>query len=464
MDWPSGVDYNEAIQHPARAFRDERLQAGAAETTRLGVPRVRSGPFGNVYCLRGDGWVKAVRVFLFPHLERELRYRAIAEHLSVGRPRSFVGFEYQVEGIRVGGTWYPILVMDWAHGATLDVWLEERLRGCDVVAVGQLADAWIELVADLKTHRVAHGDLQHGNVLVGPSGSLTLVDYDGVCVPALVGRASQENGLPAYQHPGRKGRPLSLDLDDFSAWIIATSLRALAADPGLWTPFVAARGQNHLLFSEDDLQRPNESSVWDALNASPDVVVREWSRLLRFCLDEGFDRVPAFPPDSLSRRAVDFEPAGGTPHSATPLQSDRPKVFISHSTYDRDFVEREIIPTLGAYGIDVWYSRDDIQTAARWERAILQGLKACDWFMIVMSRRAAQSEWVCDEVSWAMDNRPGRIVPILLEDCDVRDFHIRMARIQHVDYRNDRQSARQRLLAVWRRKPSAGDPRNRPIS
>jgi serine/threonine protein kinase len=153
------------------------------------------------------------------------------------------------------------------------------------------------------------------------------------------------------------------------------------------------------------------------------------------------------PGDPIPRPAGTGPRPPGTPGSPF-VQT---KVFVSHSTSDRDFIEREIIPVLTAHGINTWYSKDDIQPAAPWERAIQQGLIACESFMIVMSQNSAQSDNVRDEVSWAIDNRPGKIIPVLLQDCNARDFHIRMARIQHVDYRTDWPAARQRLLAVWGR-------------
>jgi hypothetical protein len=55
-----------------------------------------------------------------------------------------------------------------------------------------------------------------------------------------------------------------------------------------------------------------------------------------------------------------------------------PKVFISHSASDRDFIEREIIATLRSSGINTWYSEDNIKTADEWERNIKEGLRGCD--------------------------------------------------------------------------------------
>ncbi len=124
------------------------------------------------------------------------------------------------------------------------------------------------------------------------------------------------------------------------------------------------------------------------------------------------------------------------------------KVFVSHATADRDFVRKEILGLLRAIGLSPWYSEDDITTASHWERAILHGLEKSDWFVIVLSSRSAQSEWVKDELNWAIDHRPGRIVPILIEECDLNAFHLRLSRIQHIDFRRDERAGREGLIKV----------------
>lgn len=126
-----------------------------------------------------------------------------------------------------------------------------------------------------------------------------------------------------------------------------------------------------------------------------------------------------------------------------------PKVFVSHSAQDRAFVESEIVHLLQRNGIETWYSRDDIQTASIWEKDIRQGLDSCDWFLIVLSPRSAVSEWVKAELHWAMENRSNCIVPILMERCNPTDFHLMMGRIQHIDFQEDIEQARQGLLKVW---------------
>jgi formylglycine-generating enzyme required for sulfatase activity len=126
-----------------------------------------------------------------------------------------------------------------------------------------------------------------------------------------------------------------------------------------------------------------------------------------------------------------------------------PRVFICHATLDRDFVEREVVGLLNQHGLETWYSKDNIQTAEEWERSILKGLKACDWFLIVLSTHSQVSEWVKDELNWAIKNRRDRIVPVLIEACDSSEFHLRLDRIQFADFRVDPEEGRRRLLACW---------------
>jgi formylglycine-generating enzyme required for sulfatase activity len=133
------------------------------------------------------------------------------------------------------------------------------------------------------------------------------------------------------------------------------------------------------------------------------------------------------------------------------------QVFISHCTPDRAFVETEILPVLQAHGIKSWYARDDILGAEEWEESIKSGLESCEWFLVVMSPRAAASRWVRAEVRWAFRNRSGKILPVLHEPCDPEDFHLMMPDVQHIDFAADARAARARLGEVCARiSPPAG--------
>src|SRR5438309_455913 len=109
-------------------------------------------------------------------------------------------------------------------------------------------------------------------------------------------------------------------------------------------------------------------------------------------------------------------------------------VFISHSSKDRDFIERELIPFLKDRGVEAWYSREAIATSADWERSIREALNLCDWLLVVLTPNSIQSEWVQCEVHWAFEHKKNRVIPLMLSSCDPARLHIKLAKIQYLDY------------------------------
>ena len=270
MPWPTPQDYNEAIQNPQQCFADSELRSGSPQLSPLGLPRPITGNFASVYrvhCAKRD-W--AVRCFWREFSDLQTRYSAISAHLAASRLPYTVGFEYLPRGISVKGEWYPILKMEWVEGELLDTFVEKHLAEATTLRV--LADSWRQMCAALDRAAVAHGDLQHGNVLVS-NGRLILVDYDGMYVPALSGRGSHETGHPHYQHPKRSGSHFGKYLDRFSEWSINTSLLALAGKPDLWKQLNG--GDECLLLRKTDYDDPASSAAFLALKQHSDPSVRD---------------------------------------------------------------------------------------------------------------------------------------------------------------------------------------------
>lgn len=138
-----------------------------------------------------------------------------------------------------------------------------------------------------------------------------------------------------------------------------------------------------------------------------------------------------------------------------------PRVFISHSSHDRNIVERDIIAPLHNHGIKTWYSRDAIQTAGEWKRKITEGLERCEWFVVVLSSHSVKSKWVEIEVEWALTNREGKVIPILIEDCDPRALDPRLPSIHYEDFRENPEDAQKRVIITVStgRKPSEAPPK-----
>lgn len=275
--WPMGSSYSVMLQNPRIAFRDAELQQCEIRRSANQLPHGVSGTFAVVYeATLPDGRKRAVRAFTSDREERAERYQMISDYLSHHtHVSSLVSFQYTERAIRaVDGKWYPLVIMEWVEGQSLFDWVQDRCREGNCRRLAQAAESWIELIAELGRSEIAHGDLQHGNVLVTPSDELKLVDYDCMCVPPLLNRRNLEIGVVPYQHPDRnKDTLLTSALDDFSALFIYAALRALAASPDLWQMYVEANSYDKLLFQHSDLASPDQSSLYQSLLRSPEMIV-----------------------------------------------------------------------------------------------------------------------------------------------------------------------------------------------
>lgn len=296
MSWPLTSDFQTILQNPAIAFRDPYLRSCSIERDVLGQPRAWAGQFAVVYkAVDATGTPLAIRVFSTESPQRRGRYEQIGEHLTARRLACLVSFEYREEEIRClrDGKRYPVVLMDWVEGETLFPWLQNQCRRGNVASLMSAARQWLEVAAELSREQVAHGDLQHANIMVTPAGRLKLVDYDGMCVSALVGAECLEFGTPPYQHPHRNARAqLSLRLDDFSALLIYVALHALAVDPALWEKYVERTNYDKLLFREDDFRFPQTSALRRDLLNSAKPYVRDMTELLFAAAAGNLDDVP----------------------------------------------------------------------------------------------------------------------------------------------------------------------------
>ncbi len=289
MSWPNPADYQEAIQYPKLCFADPELKWSTPLTDQWGLPRPISGAFANVYQVERQGQKQAVRCFLryVPDIER--RYALISDYLNKVHLPFTVGFKYLRQGIRVHGQWYPILKMDWVEGDRLDTYIGKHLN--DPRTLTDLALKFLKLTSDLDRASIAHGDLQHGNILV-VNGALKLIDYDGMYVPGLAGLQSNELGQPNYQHPKRSERDFGLYLDHFSEWVIYLTLVALAVDPGLRSRFVP--GNECLLLGREDYLHPGSSALLKLLESERDDSVQALvSQFASFLYSSDLTRIPS---------------------------------------------------------------------------------------------------------------------------------------------------------------------------
>jgi hypothetical protein len=274
--WPTPQDYNEAIQSPKLCFADEDLKNGKVETNSIGLPKAASGTFASVYKIVSANQAWAVRCFLTFRTEQKDRYITVSKFVQFDNIDGTVSFDYLERGIKVAGQWYPIVKMPWIDGPTMDVYVTKNYR--DGARMLALRNAFYDLSMSLESTGIAHGDLQHGNIIVSPDG-LRLVDYDALFVPELDGKLSLEFGHPNYQHPLRDDYHFDVTVDNFSSWLIYTSLTALCYDPGLFEQFDG--GDDCILFKRADLLRPESSSLLARLLAHESPQIKESAAVIQ---------------------------------------------------------------------------------------------------------------------------------------------------------------------------------------
>lgn len=255
--YPTGLQFAEAIQNPQIAFRNGMLASGTVVLNKLGLPKAISGNFASVFQVRTGVKLYAVKCFTTDVPQRDSRYAAVHNYLGKVHAGWKVDFDYRPDGILVAGTHYPLLAMEWVSGQTLIPWLDRNVA--DRGAVRSMADSFAAIVTDLQSHGVAHGDLQHENLLVDSTGQLRLIDYDGMYIPSIRHLGAAERGHRNYQHPDRN---LEFDnsLDNFASWVLYASLIILALEPSYWRS-MRTPGDDKLLFDKTDYTDPRRSGA-----------------------------------------------------------------------------------------------------------------------------------------------------------------------------------------------------------
>ena len=228
-----------------------------------GKPVMSSGNFAVVFKMRdeSDGKTYAVKCFLKDQEGRDESYRKIAGELEVVSssyilPLRYLENELFVDSDQCDCEEFPVVVMEWVEGETLDSYLKLHLK--EKHELEMLSYHFNRMSAWLLSQPFAHGDLKPDNILVRNDGSLALVDYDGMFVPSMKGDKAREIGTPGYRHPLRTDSDFNEHIDDFSIAVIAMSLKAIALNPNLKTGNEAG---DTLLLSEKDLRSPQDSEM-----------------------------------------------------------------------------------------------------------------------------------------------------------------------------------------------------------
>lgn len=259
MEYPLISEYREAILSAEDNFSE--LTSLRPVLDSHGDPVMSSGNFAVVFKMKDetDGKLYAVKCFIKDQEGRDESYRKIADELEVISsayilPLRYLENELFVDSAQCTREEFPVVVMEWVEGETLDAYLKRHLT--DKYELEMLSYRFNRMAAWLLAQPFAHGDLKPDNILVRKDGSLALVDYDGMFVPTMKEEKAREIGSPDYRHPLRTDSDFNEHIDDFSIAVIALSLKAIALDPQLKSE---ANAGDALLLSAEDFRSPADS-------------------------------------------------------------------------------------------------------------------------------------------------------------------------------------------------------------
>jgi len=233
---------------------------------KYGEPYRSSGAFAVVFKMKDEqtGKCYALKCFTEEQEGRAEAYRQIAEEFEFVDSSYITSVKYLEKELFVDSNCedeeFPVLLMDWIEGETMETYVADNYT--DTHAMAMLCYRFCKMAAWLRSQSFAHGDIKPDNIMVRPDGTLTLVDYDGMFVPAMKGQKSPTIGTKDFSHPLRTIDDFDETIDDFAFASIALSLKAISLNPSLLQTYGAS---DRLLFSAADYLDLSKSKTMTAL-------------------------------------------------------------------------------------------------------------------------------------------------------------------------------------------------------
>ena len=261
---PNVVDIIQSIQVP-QLIKDSFINKGKPVLDSRGRPIHYTGGFAVAFPFMVNGEKWAFRCWSADIGNVENRLRTLSKELSSQNLPYFCDFTYEAEGFIVNGETFPTTRMRWIDGQTIKDYLCNNKENS--IKIKQLADSFLTMCNELHKRKIAHGDLQHGNILIDNHGNLFLIDYDSVYSPTLKGVDDIISGLADYQHPKRKdNKHASEKLDYFSELIIYLSILAIAEAPSLVDKY-KVEDADRLLFAKEDFEDITKSQIYNDIQS-----------------------------------------------------------------------------------------------------------------------------------------------------------------------------------------------------
>ena len=266
MQYPLISEYLTAIQDAHDNL--DKLNHLVPVLDKHGEPYRSSGAFAVVFKMKDEqtGKCYALKCFTEDQEGRAEAYRQIAEELEFVDSPYITSVKYLEKELFVDSNCeddeFPVLLMDWIEGETMETYIAENYT--DSYEMSMLCYRFCKMAAWLRSQSFAHGDIKPDNIIVRPDGTLTLVDYDGMFVPAMKGQKSPTIGTKDFSHPLRTIDDFDETIDDFALASIALSLKAISLDSSLLQTYGAS---DRLLFSATDYLDLSKSKIFAALQS-----------------------------------------------------------------------------------------------------------------------------------------------------------------------------------------------------
>ena len=264
MQYPLISEYLAAIREANDNL--DKLSHLVPVLDKYGEPYRSSGAFAVVFKMKDEqtGKYYALKCFTEEQEGRAEAYRQIAEELEFVDSSYITSVMYLEKELFVDSNCedeeFPVLLMDWIEGETMETYVAANYT--DTHAMSMLCYRFCKMAAWLRSQSFAHGDIKPDNIMVRPDGSLTLVDYDGMFVPAMKGQKSPTVGTKDFSHPLRTIDDFDETIDDFALASIALSLKAISLNPSQLQTYGAS---DRLLFSAADYLDLSKSKTMTAL-------------------------------------------------------------------------------------------------------------------------------------------------------------------------------------------------------
>ena len=272
MNYPLISEYIESIKSPEDNFDQLRHLIPVLDDE--GNPIMSSGNFAVVFKMTDGKKNYAIKCFTKEQEGRLDAYQKICQHLNQVKSDYLVHIEFFqnelfVDTNQTDETEFPVLLMDWVEGKTLDLYIKQLINKewKFVNSTQHLRSQVLYLALDfldfahwMSLQEIAHGDIKPDNIMITKKG-LVLIDYDGMFVPQMIGQKSRELGSPNYRHPLRNINSYDSSIDNFSLSVIAFSLVAITINKNVYNNDF----EDALVLSDKDFGELNNPKLFERI-------------------------------------------------------------------------------------------------------------------------------------------------------------------------------------------------------